>query len=108
MGSCGILLTEYEQGGDSMVIRFKGTSDSAEALKREVALQISDICGKDGFTENGLHYTAETISECFFVQPDGDLYVGDELNEEISGQLLQGLMAKHNLIGDMEIIVPRK
>ena len=91
-----------------MVIHFKGAMDNANNLKREVQQQITDICGKKGFIEDGLYYTAETISECFYVQPDGDLYVGDELNEEISGHMLQGLMAKHKLIGDMEILIPRK
>ena len=91
-----------------MVVHFKNIPEKTEELKALVERFITEMAGKDGFSEGDMHYTAETISECFYVQPDGDLYVGDEFSEEISGALLQGLMGQYKVIGDMEIIVPRK
>lgn len=91
-----------------MVIRFKGMPLMADVLRKQVNRLIADMGGAEGFMEDGVHHTAFTIKQHFYVQPNGDLYVDDDYDEEVTGMLLQGLRAHHHLVEDAEIIVPRK
>ena len=91
-----------------MVIRFKGMPLMADLLRKQVDEQIAGMAGADGVWEDGVHYTAFSLKQHFYVQPNGDLYVDDDCDEEVTGMLLQGLRAQHHLIENAEIIVPRK
>lgn len=91
-----------------MVLRFKGMPLMADILRRHVDEVIAGVVGPDGFCENGVCHTAFSIKEHFHVQPDGDLFVDDDFDPEITGMLLQCLRAHKYLIENAEIIVPKK
>ena len=89
-----------------MVIRFRNMPVMADALKRHVKELIARMSGSDGFYEGGTHHTAFSVSQHFYVRPNGDLYVDDDYEELVTGMLLQGLRARSYRIEDAEIIEP--
>ena len=90
-----------------MVIRFRNMPVMADVLKRHVKELIAQMSGADGFYEGGTYHTAFSVSQHFYVRPNGDLYVDDDYEELVTGMLLQGLRARSYCIEDAEIIEPR-
>ena len=92
-----------------MVIRFKYMPAMANDLRHELNRLIIETCGPEGgFTENGVSYTVFSLGRQMHVQPNGDLFIDDDLDEIIYGYILQGLRAKSYLVEQGEIIVPQK
>ena len=91
-----------------MVIRYKGMPVLANDLRQDLNKAIAIMCGPDGFTVDDKQYTVFTLKRQIFVRPNGDLFIDDDLVEDISGQLMEALRAHGFLIEKAEIIEPRK
>ena len=91
-----------------MLIRFKGMPVLANDLRQDLNRAIAILCGPDGFTADDKQYTVFTLKSQIFVRPNGDLFIDDNLVEDISGQLMEALRVHGFLIEKAEIIEPRK
>ena len=95
-------------GSDYMVILFKNMPVLANDLRQDLNKAIANTCGLDGFTVDDKQYTVFSLRRQIYVQPNGALFVDDDLDEGISGYLLEALRSQGYLIEDAKIIVPAK
>lgn len=91
-----------------MVIPFKNMPVLANDLRQDLNKAIANMCGPDGFTVDEKQYTVFSLRRQIYVQPNGGLFVDDDLDEEIAGYLLEALRSQGYLIEDAKIIEPRK
>ena len=89
-----------------MVLRFKIAPGEESVLRDIVDKARTCISSIGPFEEGGVVVTAAYIDSRFRLMDNLDLYVADDLPDEVSGQMLKVLRTKDFLGEDAQVVVP--